>query len=671
MRILFAGALLCSLSLAGCDALDTKEDLNLTDEMMATRRYQMFDWGYRVYEHIPYGFTAIDGNLFAAVSDEAQYVTTFSSTQRFNEGSWSAYYNPDDCYTSYYNGIYAAHDYLDKSVDYRYILGMHRDTLTSNGLDSYRRDIVDVQRLRAEAHVLKAYYYFELAKRYGGVPLIDRVYADQKEANLPRGTFDEVVGLILREIEGVRNELVVDWRAENLDEKSGRITRGAALALKSRVLLYAASPQFNPSGEKSKWAAAAAAAFEVINMGIYSLHPDYGGLFVAETSTTSPETIWAVRMGATNEFERKNYPIGTQGGGTGICPSQNLVEAYESTGEDTGDAYAGLDPRFYATVLRNGDTWNGRTLEIYAGGADDPARQNASPTGYYLRKFLNENLNLTNDDKRLRSWIVFRYAEILLNFAEAMNEAYGPDDAHGYGMSARDAVDAVRARSGVGMPPVDVAPGDAAALRPELPAELPQRAVEPHGVEERGVERDLAQPQPLALCGVGDAVTGQELVAPHAEILCRILLLGERIARLAQCGHIGQRIGAPRVGQRAVEVEQDESDLHDGLLFPGQFVTAGDQRGDFPEGYAAVQPYGEPRAFVHMVTGEIMFEVQRPRHGLRIGPDVENLCPLLVREAEFAGLHRQYHGIPFGVVLPPENGVVREFLPEELRFAAP
>lgn len=97
--------------------------------------------------------------------------------------------------------------------------------------------------------MLKAYYYFELAKRYGGVPLIDRVYADQKEANLPRGTFDEVVGLILREIEGVRNELVVDWRAENLEEKSGRITRGAALALKSRVLLYAASPQFNPSGE--------------------------------------------------------------------------------------------------------------------------------------------------------------------------------------------------------------------------------------------------------------------------------------------------------------------------------------------------------------------------------------------------------------------------------------
>ena len=451
MRILFAGALLCSLSLAGCDALDTKEDLNLTDEMMATRRYQMFDWGYRVYEHIPYGFTAIDGNLFAAVSDEAQYVTTFSSTQRFNEGSWSAYYNPDDCYTSYYNGIYAAHDYLDKSVDYRYILGMHRDTLTSNGLDSYRRDIVDVQRLRAEAHVLKAYYYFELAKRYGGVPLIDRVYADQKEANLPRGTFDEVVGLILREIEGVRNELVVDWRAENLEEKSGRITRGAALALKSRVLLYAASPQFNPSGEKSKWAAAAAAAFEVINMGIYSLHPDYGGLFVAETSTTSPETIWAVRMGATNEFERKNYPIGTQGGGTGICPSQNLVEAYESTGEDTGDAYAGLDPRFYATILYNGASWMGRTIESYVGGADgfkeyeNSKSANTTVTGYYLRKYLKDGDKSWITAYSAQTCILIRYAEVLLNKAEALAELSWDQNS----VEALQALNDVRGRVGL------------------------------------------------------------------------------------------------------------------------------------------------------------------------------------------------------------------------------
>ena len=321
-------------------------------------------------------------------------------------------------------------------------------------------------RWKAEAKFLIAYFHYSLLRLYGPICLVNGIIPNDapEEVYYPtRRPYDECVNWIARKFDEAAGELKASRAYSALD--MGRANYVAALAIKSRMLLYAASPQFNPSGEKSKWAAAAAAAFEVINMGIYSLHPDYGGLFVAETSTTSPETIWAVRMGATNEFERKNYPIGTQGGGTGICPSQNLVEAYESTGEDTGDAYAGLDPRFYATVLRNGDTWNGRTLEIYAGGADDPARQNASPTGYYLRKFLNENLNLTNDDKRLRSWIVFRYAEILLNFAEAMNEAYGPDDAHGYGMSARDAVDAVRARSGVGMPPVDVAPGDAAAMR--------------------------------------------------------------------------------------------------------------------------------------------------------------------------------------------------------------
>ena len=114
---------------------------------------------------------------------------------------------------------------------------------------------------------------------------------------------------------------------------------------------------------------------------LYSLHPDYGGLFVAETSTTSPETIWAVRMGATNEFERKNYPIGTQGGGTGICPSQNLVEAYESTGEDTGDAYAGLDPRFYATVLRNGIRGTGARSKSMRAAPTTPPGRTLRPRG--------------------------------------------------------------------------------------------------------------------------------------------------------------------------------------------------------------------------------------------------------------------------------------------------
>ena len=446
---------LATVLLPACDALDTRMDLSMTDEMMDTRYYQMFDWGYRVYEYIPYGFSAIDGNLFAGVTDEAQYVTTVSSTQRFNEGSWNIYTNPDEKYSSYFNGIYAAHNYLDKSVDYKYILGRNRDTLTSNGYDSYYRDIDDVKRLRAESHVLKAYYYLELLKRYGGVPIINKAYSDPAEANLPRGTVDDVIDLIVNEIESVKLDLVIDWNAISQSDRDGRITRGVALAIKSRALLYAASPLFNPENDKTKWEKAASAAYEVMNMNLYSLDPSYQKLFTTDYTNTSPETIWAIRQGATNDFERANYPIGTPGGGSGICPTQNLVDAYEYKGEQTDDPYENRDPRFYYTIVRNGDSWNGRTMEIYPGGTDDPSNTNASPTGYYLRKFLNENLNLTNDAAEIRSWIVFRYAEILLNFAEAMNEAYGPDDAHGYGMTAREAVNAVRARADVGMPPVD------------------------------------------------------------------------------------------------------------------------------------------------------------------------------------------------------------------------
>ena len=465
IKTIITGIAFSSLLFAGCNLLETKEDLYLTDEMLATRRYQMFDMGYKAYSNIPYGFSMIDGNLFAAVSDEAQYVTTFSATQRFNEGSWNAFYNPNDCYTKYYNGIYDVHYYLENSTDYKHILGMNRDTMNSSGKDSYYEDIKDVKLLRAEAHVLKAYYYFELAKRYGGVPIIDKTYQNMEEANVPRATFDDVVNKIVNEIDGSKDELVDDWGKAGMIAKAGRLTKPAALAIKSRALLYAASPQFNPSNSKAKWAAAATAAYQIINMGIFSLNSSYSNLFITDATNTSSETIWAIRSGQTNDLERKNYPIGTPGGGTGIAPSHNLVADYEHKGPVTSDIYANLDPRFYATVLKNGDSWNGRTLKIYSGGTDDPKNKNASPTGYYLKKFLIENLNLTNDAKQIRSWIAFRYAEILLNYAEAMNEAYGPDINNGYSMTARGAVDAIRARFGVGMPPVNVTVGDVVGMR--------------------------------------------------------------------------------------------------------------------------------------------------------------------------------------------------------------
>lgn len=449
------------------DFLDTKGDIYLTPEMLETQYEQMFSLGYKAYTNVVNGFTMIDNNLFAAVSDEAQNVTPVSETQRFNEGSWSAYYNPDDYYSKAYEGIHDVNYYLENSVNYVKILALNRDTMNATGLTQYQTDVKNCNWLRNEAKALRAYYYFELMKRYGGVPLITRTYGLNEDANLPRESVDNIVKAIVKDIDEVKDELVVNWKSVGFSDMEGRITEGAALSIKARTLLYAASPLFNPDNNLEKWAAAAQACYDIIDMNEYKLHTSYASLFTTKITNTSKETIWAIRMGQTNAFERANYPIGTPGGATGICPSQNLVSAYEyKTDSDPDNPYEGLDPRFGFSIVYNNSQWNGRTIEIWAGGQDDPAKLKTSPTGYYLKKFLNENQNLVNDAKEIRSWIVFRYAETLLNYAEAMNEAYGPDnDPKGYGKTAREAVNEVRNRSGVRMPAVEVPIGDIAAMR--------------------------------------------------------------------------------------------------------------------------------------------------------------------------------------------------------------
>ena len=155
-------------------------------------------------------------------------------------------------------------------------------------------------------------------------------------------------------------------------------------------------------------------------------------------------------------MEKNNYPIATQGGKSGATPTHNLVAAYEYIGTpDPSNPYANRDPRLGASVVTNGSTWNGRTIDQAPGGSDDMAKANASKTGYYLKKFLTDNLNLTQGQAAQHNWVAYRYGEILLNYAEAMNEAFGPDAVpEGYTMSARQALQQVRDRASSKLPKV-------------------------------------------------------------------------------------------------------------------------------------------------------------------------------------------------------------------------
>lgn len=476
---LVTSALACVV-MCGCSKhfLDTRIDTFETPEKIATDRATLFSFAHAFYADLPDGFDALDGNLFAAASDDGQQTARYATDALvFNQGGLnpnSVYMDAGETfYKKMYDGIRAANFFLGYSESAGAFLLMNRDTV--DDATNYHRDKLFIGWYRGEAHIAKAFYYAELIRRYGGVPLVNQTLQHTDSLDIPRTPYAEVVAYITSEIDQYADSLQVNWRTSDYQDQAGRFTRGAALALKARVLLEAASPLHNPGNEVTLWADAAAAAHDVIALHTYSLDGSYGGYFTGNTALTSPETIFCVRRPASNNPEKANYPIATPGGASGMTPTQNLVSRYEYTGPaDPSDPYGNRDPRLAATVVTNGSTWNGRTIDESPGGTDDMAKANTSRTGYYLKKFLTDNLNLVQGGTAAHVWVVFRYAEILLDYAEAMNEAYGPDDDHGYGLSARAALEMVRERASASLPVVTTTSRDEfrAAVHHERRVEL-------------------------------------------------------------------------------------------------------------------------------------------------------------------------------------------------------
>ncbi len=451
-------AILAAALTVSCDKfLDTSLDLNSSGETVETNRGTIWSFANAFYSPIIYGYGVLDGNLFAAASDEAQQTAASSNALFFNKGMLNASVNPMwTYYNNCYEGIRAANFFLDYVADGKGValLQLNRNLITDAA--SYARDLASLNWYIAEAHVARAYYYSELIKMYGGVPIVEQTQQQSGGALVERSSYDACVEYIVKEIDGWKDQLALNWDADNTRE--GRFTLGAALAIKARTLLYAASPLHNPSNDRAKWVRAAEAANELIsNTNLsYTLDSDYEALFRGGNSLSSKEAIYIVRRAANNTMETNNYPIATSGGKSGVCPTENLVSAYEWIGEpDPADPYANRDPRLAASVVTNGSTWNGRVIAQGAGETDDMARANASKTGYYLKKFLTDGLNLTQGQTAQHNWIAYRYAEVLLNYAEAVNEAWGPTTVPaGFPMSAAEALQQVRNRASVSLPAV-------------------------------------------------------------------------------------------------------------------------------------------------------------------------------------------------------------------------
>ena len=462
------------LLLSSCNPILDREMILTMTEKQALESYDVAQKRVNgLYTYLPNGFSPVGGAMMAAASDEAEYSVASSSVHMFNNGSWNPLNNPDNVWTYYYQGIRQATLFLETADQ----INMERYKLDPQNQADYEMRMANIERWKYEARFLRAYFYSELVKRYGGVPLANELMdMDTDYRNIPRNTLQECIDFIVDECGQVAPHLPAVYQASDM----GRVTRGAALALKSRVLLYAASELFNNpvwaqgyerkdlislsgTDRQTRWENAAKTAGEVlwgadVAEAGYKLSGNYQSLF---RSFSDNEIVLVRRNGYDNSFEKSNYPIGADQATGGTAPSGNLVDAYETTGGRTftwkdpsmaARPYENRDPRFAATIMPNNSTFQGRPVECWEGGADGPDKNNASRTGYYLLKYVDPELKLLQGQSAIHSWIIIRLGEIYLNYAEAMNEAYGPDAKGIYGKSAREAVNEVRGR--VGMPDV-------------------------------------------------------------------------------------------------------------------------------------------------------------------------------------------------------------------------
>jgi len=488
-------ALFTAFSALSCsDYLDPWEYTLATEEKAFELTSYLNSMPSTAYSFLPAGFNRIGNSYMTAASDESEEVDDMQTIQLFNNGTWNKYNNPDDIWTNAYRGIRVANDFLQGT-----------DTLTWTGIrysnpTEYANRMIDLTRNRGEMRFLRSMFYFELLKRYGDVPLI-RTKVDLVNVNLsdfPRISVDSIVEFIVNECDICssrgkykltqnqqdslkkynKNVLPSPYRdtvsvyyptTGTYAARQGRATLGSALALKAKALIYAASPQFNPTNDTEKWKRAAAACKEVIDLtvlypGYYRLSTSYADLFQpGNWGNWNNEYLFARKFSAFNSFDAANFPISLQGGKTGTCPTANLVDSYEmsdgtafnwSNPEHAANPYINRDKRLSFSILTNNELFNNSIpIQSWVGGNAGAGIYRATKTGYYLKKFINQTLDLNTNQTAPKIWPVMRLAEFYLFYAEAMNEAYGPEGLpSGYTLTALAALNTIRQR--VQQPPL-------------------------------------------------------------------------------------------------------------------------------------------------------------------------------------------------------------------------
>lgn len=463
--------------------LDKQPSNELTEEEVFSDWNLMVQFHTDTYNFLRHGACRINNSWLDAATDlgETSYLSGVKAS--FNQGNYysvSGAAELSGTWEHYYRGIRKCNMIITR------IESVPKEPSLSD--TQYAQD---KRNYVSEARFLRAWFYWELFLRYGPIPIVKEVLdpnGDLLSNYTNRPTVREYADFLLTELRECETNLLAYDEAW-ISSRAGRIGQPMARALYSRVMLYMASPRYsNNSGITWQQAADAAKSFidDYDKFNLFTSKDANGNTLGAEAYTNA--LLRTAYQGNNKEviFYRNDVVIGWngirydtpvgEGGNGGLCPSQNLVDMYDmadgsspfarydatgapvysgngatvpaintASGYDEAHPWANRDPRLAATVLYNGASWAKNVINVVLGQRDNPiGNTNATPTGYYVRKYIPETiLGESHSQTAYRLWTIIRYAEILLNYAEALNEAQGPSQ------EVYDMLDKVRHRAGI------------------------------------------------------------------------------------------------------------------------------------------------------------------------------------------------------------------------------
>jgi len=445
---------------------------------------------YSAYILLPYGNgTSINSDL---ATDDAVSNDVNNDYLKIATGSWTAQ-----------NGTLSVWKNARGAIQYVNLLLSKVDEVKFS--DDEKMQELFKDRLKGEAHGLRALFNYHLLRQHGGwaggellgVPLLTEPEDASSDFNQPRATFKACVEQIMADVAQATELLPYDYRDVNNEadipskyraigvstdqytracgaDFTGRMCGRIADVIAAQTALLAASPAF-ADGSGVEWSEAADRAAKVLDKqgGVAGIAPNghlyYTGDYVGTLSNgkLDSEVIWRGNIEEINTLEGANFPPSLRGTGR-VNPTQNLVDAFpmangypitdSHSDYDATNPYVNRDPRLAEYIVTNGSKWGYNDSEIITGayGSNNDAinaeQGHSTRTGYYMRKLMNPKCNLDPSVNSTQKHVAvrMRYTEVYLDYAEAANEAWGPTGAGSHGYSAYDVVKAIRARAGIG-----------------------------------------------------------------------------------------------------------------------------------------------------------------------------------------------------------------------------